>query len=370
MFAHNTEPGSDSADRSSGRITRSRQGTSAQDFSSRTARDDWFAGATAATHGSENRATARSSDHIVAAAHGDALHDGADTFASAQPSRRSGGSVRIGYTSSRSHSSHSGHGYSSHFGFGYGYHYRPGYSISLHHGSGYYPYYSPYSSHRNYTTYTYGYGYSPYYRGYYSRYYDYAPAVTYTSYDNYYAANYRTDTVYTSTSRPPTSASRNAPVYNTVPSYADQPYSEGWVAISNGAPSAAFRYFSRKASANSDDGLPKLGYALSAALLGDHGRAVWAMRRAFDSDPYSLTSMRFDGALLKPLDQLAEHYADRADAASNPDSDFMLAAISLLIEDYDLARVAIQSAIDRGDRSQAAQALSSMIPAADDYDQP
>ena len=273
-----------------------------------------------------------------------------------------------GYAGDHHHASHHGYGYSSHYGFGYGHHYLPGYSFSFSYGLHHYPYYHPYSHYHNYNVYSYGYGYSPYYNGYYSSYYDYCPPVDYDDYNTYYNTTYRTNTYYNTSPAPSTTYSVTPPAhtttdyYATADNYSNQPFSTGWDALADGRPRTAFRYFSRQASRNLDDGLPKLGYALASAMLGDHQRAAWAMRRAFNSDPYSLTSLRFDKTLLARIDHLAEKYAEKADDITDPNADFMLAALSFLIEDNQLASIAINAAIDHGDTSDAAQNLKQMIP--------
>lgn len=265
-----------------------------------------------------------------------------------------------GYKHHAGHSSHHGFGYKHHYGFGYGHHFKPGFSIKFHFGSRHhYPYYRP-IHHGRHVRFTYGYGYSHRHHGYYSSYYDYSPPVTYRDYGSYYNVTYRTYNYYGSSGR---QTDYGAPYYEVVSSYSDVPYAQGWEDLASGAARSAFRYFSKHASRQLDDGLPKIGYALASAMLGDDRRAVWAMRRAFIVDPYSAGSIRFDERLLRRIDRLAERYAQRADAAPDPDADFMLAALSFLIEDDQLAAIAIDNAIARGDSSEAAANLKAMIPA-------
>lgn len=267
-----------------------------------------------------------------------------------------------GYTHRKGHSAHFGFGYKDHYGFGYGKHFRPGYSISFSFGSHHYPYYHKRSIRRGYVCYDYGFGYSFKYGGYYSSYYDYCPPVTYRDYSSFYNVTYRTYNYYY-----PTTTYSSAPTtyYSVAESATDQPHAEGWSLLARGEARAAFRYFSQAASRNLDDGAPKIGYAIASAMIGDHRRAAWAMRRAFEIDPYSVGSISVDQGLYTQLDRLAEEYAKRADRARSADDDFMLAAMSFLIQDYQLAEVAAQAAIDHGDRSQAAQNLKAMIPAED-----
>ena len=258
-----------------------------------------------------------------------------------------------GYKHHDGHSSHYGFGYKNHYGYGYGYHYKPGFSISFSFGSYHYPYYCPPKYYGSYVRYSYGYGYCHRYRGYYTSYYDYCPPVTYRTYGGYYNVTY--NTYYGS-------ADYSAPYYEVVSSYDGVPYAQGWSSLADGKARTAFRYFSKEASRNLDDGLPKIGYAIASSMLGDDRRAIWAMRRAFIVDPYAANAIRFDEDLLTRIDALAEQFANRADSGSNPDADFMLAALSYLIEDDELAIVAIENAIARGDDSEAAANLKAMIP--------
>ena len=218
---------------------------------------------------------------------------------------------------------------------------------------------------RGYSCYDYGFGYSYRYGGYYSSYYDYCPPVTYRDYSSFYNVTYKTynyypTSTYTSTY---TSSSAGAAPYYQVAEDTTTPYAEGWNKLARGDARSAFRYFSQEASRNLDDGAPKIGYAIASAMLGDHRRAAWAMRRAFEVDPFSAQTLLFQDQLAAQVDQLAEEYARRADRTPSSDADFMLAAVSFLIQDYQLAEVAIDAAIDHGDRSQAAENLRAMIPA-------
>ncbi len=262
-----------------------------------------------------------------------------------------------GYKYKSGHSSHYGFSYNNHYGYGYGCHYKPGFSISFSFGTNHYPYYCPPKYYGSYARYSYGYGYCNTYGGYYSSYYDYCPPVTYYDYGSYYNVTYRN---YIGAGY--YEVVDSAPYYEVVSSYSQMPYAEGWKELSSGSARSAFRTFSKFAAQNLDDGIPKIGYAIASAMLGDDRRAAWAMRRAFIVDPYGADVVRFDERLLRRIDQLAERYAKQADNSSNPDADFMLAALSYLIQDDQLASVAIDNAIQRGDRSEAAANLKAMIP--------
>ncbi len=242
--------------------------------------------------------------------------------------------------------------------------------LSSHH----YPYYRPshhyVSRHSRHSLYTYGYGYDPYRHGYYSSYYTYAPTIVYRASDTYYSPGgtyyYPSGRAAVSTTRTsaPAGVVYSAPArrYEPIASYAGLPYAGAWTDLARGNARSAFRVFSNAAARDLDAAEPKVGYALASAALGDHSRAAWAMRRALTTDPYALTEIRFDERVVRLIDRLAEEYARRADTTGGADADFMLAALSFLIHDYDIARVAAESAIERGDRSEAARVLRDMIP--------
>ena len=233
--------------------------------------------------------------------------------------------------------------------------------MNFHYGSYFSPYYYPYSHYDGYPLYTYGYGYSPLYHGYYSDYDLYSPHTVYHDDRSYTYNTYSPNGDYYYP-RATVVAPTPQRSYETADSYAGQPYADGWSDLSRGRPRSAFRYFSHAASANPEDALPKVGYSIASAMLGDHHRAAWAMRRALNTDPYSISSIRLDAALLKRIDHLAENYADKADRMSDYNADFMLASLSFLIHDNDLAQVAIHAAIEHGDTSNAARTLQGMIP--------
>lgn len=253
---------------------------------------------------------------------------------------------------------------SFHFGTRYSSHHHPYYRTSHH----------SYAHHNRYAHYTYGYGYDPYRRGYYSSYYTYAPAISttnnyYSPGGTYYYPSGRSTATVTYDPAPAvsTGAVYSAPAqqYDTIASYIGRSYSGAWTDLARGSTRSAFRAFSNAAARDLDAAEPKVGYAIAAAALGDHSRAAWAMRRALTTDPYALTEIRFDDRVALLIDRLAEEYARRADTTGGADADFMLAALSFLIHDYDIAGVAARSAIDRGDRSDAARVLLNMIPDAD-----
>ena len=65
-----------------------------------------------------------------------------------------------------------------------------------------------------------------------------------------------------------------------------------WALLGTGRDRAALRQFSRLAGRDPDAGGPKIGYALSAARLGDLTNAARAMRRVLRVDPNALAGSR------------------------------------------------------------------------------
>ena len=133
---------------------------------------------------------------------------------------------------------------------------------------------------------------------------------------------------------------------------------EGWQFLSQGQSREARYFFGLQAESNPSDGVPKLGYALAAALSGDFNRAEWAMRRAFSISPESLQDVKFSGALRKELYSVMTYYEKRVAAPDNNANDaFMLAALKYIDHDEGIAMEYIEQAIDQGDLTTSATKL-------------
>ncbi len=139
----------------------------------------------------------------------------------------------------------------------------------------------------------------------------------------------------------------------------------GWRLLGQNNPREALDVFATQAGKQHNDGVPKVGYALSAAMQGDLNKAAWAMRRAFRIDPDSLQYMKIDASLRTSIDTLLAEYHDQLNHTQGNrhfDVAFMIAALNYLIHENDAARVAIGESVDKlGDNSPSAINLQRLV---------
>ena len=122
--------------------------------------------------------------------------------------------------------------------------------------------------------------------------------------------------------------------------------------------------FAELSFARPDEGEPRIGYAISAALLGDEQRAITVMRTALEIEPESLASVPIDAPLLDLYRVLLDRYTERArDAGRDPDGLLMAAVLRYLLGDTAAAFFASDAAIRSGDESIGAANLKSFSPA-------
>ena len=140
--------------------------------------------------------------------------------------------------------------------------------------------------------------------------------------------------------------------------------SPGWDLLKKARPDAARRVFGQQAQASPRKGTPKVGYALAAAELGRLDKGIWAMRRALRHDPDALHYITVDETLRGQLGHLARRYHALSPApGKNADTDFMLAALYYLMDDYTAAHDAISRSLAAGDPAPSAQNLQRLIEA-------
>ncbi|MFO8012065.1 MAG: hypothetical protein R6X20_02050 [Phycisphaerae bacterium] len=128
--------------------------------------------------------------------------------------------------------------------------------------------------------------------------------------------------------------------------------------LSRGRASEALTAFSRLSQTYRAAGVPKIGVALSLAMLEQFDRAAWAMRRALRLDAGAVDHVPVDEALAERLDRLVLQYR-RSDqhAVLAKDAAFMLAVLHALLGEPDAAREMIGLAVEVGDTSEAAAAF-------------
>ncbi len=147
----------------------------------------------------------------------------------------------------------------------------------------------------------------------------------------------------------------------------DSPGSEmrwrvAWALLGTGRDRAALRQFARLAGREPGAGGPKIGYALSAARLGDLTNAARAMRRVLRVDPNALAAVPIDSSLRVRLETLRTQYMKRlARFDHDRDGAVMLAAICCLIGEADTARYAIGYLTANGDRGPTTENLIRLI---------
>ncbi|MBV6446902.1 hypothetical protein [Nitrosomonas sp.] len=139
----------------------------------------------------------------------------------------------------------------------------------------------------------------------------------------------------------------------------------GWQLLAQNNAREALGVFAGQAGRHQEDGVPKVGFALSTAMQGDLDRAVWAMRRAFSIDPNSLHYVNIEQSLRVSIDNLIAEFNLRlrnSDGNRYSDAAFMVAALNYLIHNDEAARIAIEEAVDKaGDSSQSALNLRNLV---------
>ena len=138
----------------------------------------------------------------------------------------------------------------------------------------------------------------------------------------------------------------------------------GWSWIAEGKAAEALNRFSDLCQAAPDRGMPRIGYAVAAGMLGDDGTAAWAMRRALEVDPDALQYFAAQEPVRQRILKLVDHYSYLAKhPEARADASFMEAATRFLLRQYPHAERAIGRAIERGDESRGAAALAEAIAA-------
>ena len=134
----------------------------------------------------------------------------------------------------------------------------------------------------------------------------------------------------------------------------------GWTLLGEGRYEQALRQFGHESQLNPQRGEPKVGYALSSALAGRLERGVWAMRRAFSTDPHGVHYVSIDEKLRPSVQKLAGHYG-YAEGQGPSDGPFMAAALHFLVRENEAAHDAITAAVAAGDRKSSTLNLQRLI---------
>ena len=152
----------------------------------------------------------------------------------------------------------------------------------------------------------------------------------------------------------------------------DEPYTAqtlleepGWQALANGYDREALRRFAEQAQASPHNGVPKIGYALSAASNGNLERGIWAIQRALRRDNEAFVYLPLDGALRQTVGNLIRQYESRYEQSDYPgryssDGAIMIAALYYLHGNRDVARETIAAA-QADDNSAALHQLQDLL---------
>ena len=140
---------------------------------------------------------------------------------------------------------------------------------------------------------------------------------------------------------------------------------DAWSFLAEGQVDEAYDAFDCLREALPEDGLPRVGFAISAALVAEHEAAVEAMRDALRVDPESLHYVPGDERLQVQFREMADLYQYQARRAyGDVDALFMVAVLSYLLDEPTGAHYAIDVGINLGDDDPSAHALRSMIETA------
>jgi tetratricopeptide (TPR) repeat protein len=137
---------------------------------------------------------------------------------------------------------------------------------------------------------------------------------------------------------------------------------DGWEFLEAGDAREARRSFDRAINVYPNDGLPRIGYALSAAMLSRDAEAVDEMRRALREDPEAIREVPQNQELWSQIQPLIDSYL-RLTKQSPHDVDalFMLAALHYIDGNDSMAYFAIDRGIDLGDRDLSSVNLKTII---------
>lgn len=117
----------------------------------------------------------------------------------------------------------------------------------------------------------------------------------------------------------------------------------GWTYLAQGQSRLAIDEFIKEITANTNAGIPKLGFALATAELGDTEQAVWALRRAFEFDPDSVSDVVLDGELRPMLQRMTSRYEQEVEnSGTNENNTLLLATLYQLRGDVEGAEFMVK----------------------------
>lgn len=136
----------------------------------------------------------------------------------------------------------------------------------------------------------------------------------------------------------------------------------GWLLLATGQAREARRAFYRETQIRPADGLPLIGYAISAGLLDRYAEAVAVMRDAMGIDPEALSEVPQHDDVFYMVEELLAYYEQQTRLTpGDPNVWYMTAALRYVIGEYTPAYFAIDRAIELGDSDQSALNLKGQI---------
>ena len=145
-------------------------------------------------------------------------------------------------------------------------------------------------------------------------------------------------------------------------SYKKQTSTSPWQDLANNQSRKALKKFGKLATQTPTNVMPKVGYALAAGLQGDHRRAVWAMRRAFRTNPQGIKFITKNENLSYRIMELVDEYNQSAKKSIKASgANFMLGALSYLQKDLYTAEYAATEAIENGDDTESTRNLFALV---------
>ncbi len=139
--------------------------------------------------------------------------------------------------------------------------------------------------------------------------------------------------------------------------------SDGWAFLADDRSGEALARFHAEIRRNPQAGLPRLGYALAYARVGDPATAAWAMREAVRVEPEAMRRTRQDSRIQRQLELAADLHREQIAAGNlgRADTAFLKAVFAYLAGDRASAQSAVAELAAEGDRSRSARNLASLV---------
>lgn len=153
------------------------------------------------------------------------------------------------------------------------------------------------------------------------------------------------------------------PVNSTAQSGAALAQQDGWALLDSGDFKQASKVFAVQAASGENNGSARVGYALSATMLGDMDTAAWAMRRAFVSNADAVGFVPLGESMSARLEEAANTVRAKAEQGRDADRWFLLASIEYLRRKTDDSAAALAKAVAMGDAHQSTESLIRLVGA-------